>query len=467
MFETLDESALLDVMLRAQRRERIDLAERLLAAGRLCLLRLPDQSGPGERSRWCVDDWEAVAIEVGGELGISRGRAGTVIQHGVELIERFPKLAKVFAAGDVDYRVITAILFRAGLIVDPEFLAVIDEQLAGLAGRWNALSREKICQLVDWRINEIDPAAIRAARPKKDGRFIDVGPGPAGLAEVWGRVHAEEGAAFDERLDRLADSVCPNDPRTKDQRRVDAFSALMAGTPVLACACGGADCTQESAGRAETQVVVHVLAEAEALTGKSDTPALVPGFGSIPAERVRDIAATTRVRPVAKPGDLKAESRYRPSRELAEYVRLRDMTCRFPGCDRPAEVCDLDHTVPWPLGPTHPSNLKATCRTHHLLKTFYVGPQGWSDQQLADGTVIWTSPAGRTYVTKPAGPLFFPQLAIPTGELILPDASANPTPGRGLAMPTRRQTRVDERASCIQWERGLNEKRWAADPPPF
>jgi hypothetical protein len=143
------------------------------------------------------------------------------------------------------------------------------------------------------------------------------------------------------------------------------------------------------------------------------------------------------------------------------------MTCRFPGCTRPAEVCDLDHTVPWPLGPTHASNLKAQCRTHHLVKTFFVGHNGWSDRQLPDGTVIWTSPAGRTYTTKPAGALFFPQLAVPTGELALPDPPVVPSAGRGLAMPTRRQTRAAERANRIQWERELNEKRWAADPPPF
>ena len=49
-----------------------------------------------------------------------------------------------------------------------------------------------------------------------------------------------------------------------------------------------------------------------------------------------------------------AEPRYRPSAALAELVRCRDLTCRFPGCDAPAQVCDIDHTIPHPLGPTHP-----------------------------------------------------------------------------------------------------------------
>jgi hypothetical protein len=69
------------------------------------------------------------------------------------------------------------------------------------------------------------------------------------------------------------------------------------------------------------------------------------------------------------------------------------------------------------------------------VKTFYSGPTGWNERQLPDGTLIWTSPSGRTYTTTPAGALFFPQLAIPTGELVLP-TTAPPGQNRGLAMPT-------------------------------
>jgi hypothetical protein len=50
---------------------------------------------------------------------------------------------------------------------------------------------------------------------------------------------------------------------------------------------------------------------------------------------------------------------------LERFIRCRDLTCRFPGCDRPAELCDIDHTVPYPLGLTHPSNLKCVCRKQH------------------------------------------------------------------------------------------------------
>ncbi|WP_019972579.1 hypothetical protein [Mycobacterium sp. 141] len=98
------------------------------------------------------------------------------------------------------------------------------------------------------------------------------------------------------------------------------------------------------------------------------------------------------------------------------------------------------------------------------MKTFY---STWNDQQLPDGTVIWTSPTGRTYTTTPRGALFFPQLATPTGELTLPKTPRLDIPARGLAMPTRRRTRAQEKAYRIETERRSNRTRYAADPPPF
>ncbi|OBI23828.1 hypothetical protein A5711_10020 [Mycobacterium sp. E2238] len=75
----------------------------------------------------------------------------------------------------------------------------------------------------------------------------------------------------------------------------------------------------------------------------------------------------------------RAEPRYIPSARLADFVRCRDLTCRAPGCDRPAVDCDIDHTIPYADGgPTHSSNLKCLCRQHHLLKTFW----GWRDEQV-------------------------------------------------------------------------------------
>lgn len=447
----------------AQRDERSATARRVLAAGRLVQVRAGDAVDEMERLNWCIDNWEQVAAEVGAELGISRNRASSLMNYGVELLERLPRLGAAFAAGDVEFRVVRDIVFRVGLITDPAMLAEIDTTLAERAVTWNAYSPARVKQVIDRYVVILDPAAVRVARSAQDDRHVTFGECENGMVRFWGALRAADAAVLDRTLDELASTVCATDTRTKDQRRADALTALAAGPVQRACECGAADCPCRTAAPTGA-VVIHVLAEAATLAG-GDTPGFLPGFGAVPAEAVRDLAGRARTRELRAPADLKAEHHYRPSTALADFIRCRDLTCRFPGCDKPAEVCDFDHTVPWGLGgPTHPSNMKLLCRLHHLVKTFI---PGWTDVQHPDGTVTWTSPSGRTHITNPGGALFFPQLAAPTEGLNLTVRRDDSSPCRTLRMPTRRRTRADERAARIAWERGLNERRWAEDPPPF
>jgi hypothetical protein len=161
--------------------------------------------------------------------------------------------------------------------------------------------------------------------------------------------------------------------------------------------------------------------------------------------------------PLAHPIDAAPEPGYVPSKTLADFVRCRDLTCRWPGCDRPAFDCDLDHTVPHADGgPTHASNLKCYCRTHHLVKTFW----GWRDQQLPDGTIILNSPAGKIYVTTPGSALLFPSLCLPTGDVRAPelDRPDDPCGARIAMMPKRRRTRAQDRAHRVAAERRQNHQ---------
>ncbi|MCV7347416.1 HNH endonuclease signature motif containing protein [Mycolicibacterium rhodesiae] len=467
MFEGRTDADLLEMMRRGQRNERVAIAERLLAAGRLCQQRMQSVEA-AERAQWCVDNWEAVAAEVAAELGISQGRASSQMSYGVQLIERLPKLGALFASGAIEYRIVITAVFRTGLITDADILDAVDTRLAEQAAGWNTCSEEKLKERIDWFVRERDPNAVRAARRADDDRHIETTPAADGMAEIYGRVRASDAAAFDQRLNQLAATVCRDDSRTTRQRRSDALGAWANGDSTMFCDCGSDDCpTRSGNDTAPGQFVIHLLADAKTITGEASTPALLPGYGGIPAETVRTLAKRAKLRPVVGGKELSAEPRYRPSTALAEFIRCRDLTCRFPGCDRPASVADIDHTVPYPLGPTHPSNLKLLCRLHHLLKTFYAGPGGWTDRQLHDGTVIWTSPSGRTYTTKPGGALFFPQLSSPTPELKLPEAPTQNQPRRGVMMPARRRTRAQDRADRIRWERGLNEARATAHPPPF
>jgi hypothetical protein len=199
----------------------------------------------------------------------------------------------------------------------------------------------------------------------------------------------------------MAAAVCDNDPRTLEQRRADALGALGHGADRLSCQCGNPDC--DAAGTQPGTVIVHVVAHEDSLsddtpvqldgqeapaptwaqlrdmtfrealtdprpppTGPAATPpAVLLGGGMLPAPVLAaKIAGTAKLVPIVHPGQAPPERRYIPTAVLATFIRCRDMTCRFPGCDEPAHHCDIDHTIAYPAGPTQASNLKCLCRKH-------------------------------------------------------------------------------------------------------
>ncbi|MGN7780597.1 DUF222 domain-containing protein [Mycolicibacterium sp. 22603] len=459
--------------------ERVAVAAKVVAAGRFALARMAEL---GHRCEdLIVDDWELVAAELGAELGISRGRACTLITQGRDLLTRLPAFAEVFGGGAVDLRVLRVILHRCALLTDPDIMTIVDAQLAADAPSWNALSDERVGELIDWMIVEVDAVAVRRARETRRRRHLSVAPVGDGMVEIYGVVDAAKGAVFDQGVEALARTVCPHDPRTHAQRRADAVDALALRATRIACLCGQQDCPAAGNEAPSGQFVIHVLAEqgtvaaAQGRPGQSGNtgapaktprPALLPGYGPITIDQLADLLPAARIRPVPEAADLGAELGYQPSRKLADFVGCRDLTCRWPGCTMALARCDIDHTTPWPYGPTHPSNTKLYCRIQHLIKTFHCGPGGWNDHQHPDGTLTLTAPNGRTYTTKPDGALFFPQFTVATAELGAIDIPP-PIPGRERAAPKRSRTRTQNRAYRIAHERALNRAAIAADPPPF
>lgn len=475
-FSGVDDAGVVDAITTASRAQNASCAAELAAIGELYARRAPEDDV--DRINWAIDGHDNVVAEIAAALGISRGRARGRLRYAIELRERLPRVAEVFARGDIDFRLMAAVVSRTELVDDPELIAKLDAAIARHGHRWMRLSEPKLLERIDMWVERFDPAGKKLPVTRNEDRYVDVGPVGSGLAGVWAQLHAPDGVALDQKLDGLAATVCPADPRTKQQLRADALGALAAGLETMRCQCGSPDCSA-TARRSGTDVVIHVLADQATVGGDSQAPGYLPGYGPLPATLLRELAATAKLKPLVLPSS-DPEPGYRPSAALAEFVRLRDLSCRFPGCDQPAEVCDLDHTVPFPLGPTHPSNLKLLCRHHHLLKTFYTGLGGWADCQLPDGTVKWTAPTGHTYTTKPGGALFFPTLGTPTGELVLPTSIPPRDANRGLMMPARRRTRAAERATRMAYERAVNEARIAADaartaariaacndPPPF
>jgi hypothetical protein len=470
-----DDATVVSAIAECARMEAAAAARRLAAIGEY-VSRHAD--GPTDCAYWSCDNWDAMAAETAAAQGISHAMASGQMYLAVALRDRLPQVAALFAAGTITARLASAIVWHTDLIKDPDTMRLVDTKLAEDAVHFGPMSVTKTAQAIDAVVVQYDPDALRRARDTARSRefVINQNGDKSGTAAVWGRLYATDAAVLDRRLSQMAYAVCQDDPRTVAQRRADALGALAAGADWLACGCGNSDCPGGAAAdERAASVVIHVVADASAVdTGsKPDVPAerkplaVVSGGCVIPPAFVAELArAGAKVRPVRHPADAPPESGYRPSAELERFIRCRDMTCRFPDCDRPAEFADIDHTVPYPYGPTQASNLKCLCRKHHLLKTFW---SGWRDQQWSDGTIVWTSPTGHTYTTHPGSRLLFPALCLPTGELPTPVKQyANPG-NRGVMMPTRHRTREQDRARRIDAERALNAARVVErnQPPPF
>jgi hypothetical protein len=198
-----------------------------------------------------------------------------------------------------------------------------------------------------------------------------------------------------------------------------------------------ADTTSALHGPVALQVHLDLTLPADALRATGTAPGRIPGYGDIPAATTHDLTATATttgtatgtgtgtgttgctVRPVvydpatgrltgfaATPtpipmtwlADLQPGRGYQHPARLDTAARLRDGTCRAPGCTRPATRCDCDHVVPYPAGPTTLTNTCCLCRRHHRLKTH---APGWHLTLDPDGTATWTTPTGTRHTTHP------------------------------------------------------------------
>jgi hypothetical protein len=154
------------------------------------------------------------------------------------------------------------------------------------------------------------------------------------------------------------------------------------------------------------QIRIGVVVPLSTLLGLSDAPGeLVDRSGLIPGEVLRDQIADALepdsrdevlfTRLLTDDGgrliDTTELGRY-PSARLAQAIKIRAGTCRFPSCNVPADRCDLDHHQRWPEGRTSAQNLDPLCRRHHRGKTF-----AWLASIRDHDAIDWTMPDAERY----------------------------------------------------------------------
>lgn len=449
---------------------------------------------PEGHAHFACDDYAAAAAEIAAALTIGHGRAEGEMDLALALRDKFPRVAALFARGLLTARRVWLIVDRARLVVDAESLEALDGAVTERVIGWGPLSEYKLIQHLDMWIETIDPDAVRRTREQLRDRDFAVGSDRDGSATVpvFGRLSKSDAAIVKQRIENMARAACRFDPRTLKQRRADALGAICAGSFHLACLCGRGDCLAAVDDGRASSVTIHVITDADGLLAGVDpeihggpdddeptappepdtdtavdecaaqsaprrrSAGIVAGHGVIPPVLLAElIARGAKIRYVATALDATPEARYRPSVALDEAVRVRDMTCRAPGCDRPAVGADIDHTIAWPAGPTAGPNLKCYCRIHHLIKTFW---PGWADRQGPDGTVVVTTPTGHNYITRPDSQLLWRTAPPPPPGESAPDPPPAPLldPRRSWKMPKRHRTRDQARADYIRRERALN-----------
>jgi hypothetical protein len=153
-----------------------------------------------------------------------------------------------------------------------------------------------------------------------------------------------------------------------------------------------------SAVRAQVLVTVPVVA----LMGLTDEPAMLDGYGPIPASMARELVANgadSFHRVLVDPRDGApleiGRTSYRVTKAMRNWLRMRDGKCPFPGCNNNSLDNEADHLLAWQHGGTTGiSNLGQPCPKHHKLRH----TSGWEPTPATqDEPPGWTSPSGRHY----------------------------------------------------------------------
>jgi hypothetical protein len=250
-------------------------------------------------------------------------------------------------------------------------------------------------------VTAVDPAGARARRRKAaeqdHGVFLNpLEPGTSEIRAVMPTAYAEavyqavRMLAKDSRFE-VADGCI-----TKGQRQAAALVALTLGDPGSVAEVTGA------VHEAKLKVHVNVLVPLETITSNSDACGRI-GNTPATADEVRDLIAaaaeSSMIRRLVTDSTgciLDAgRSHYLASDIQKLVITLRDGCCRFPGCNAPAERCEVDHVVPYDAGgPTDLWDLGPLCKHHHQMKTSGYWHIITSHR---NGTCRWRSPLGRIY----------------------------------------------------------------------
>jgi hypothetical protein len=385
--------------------------------------------------------WTSFRREVAVARRLSDHGAAAEIRAAVALTGPMPSTLALLEGGGITVQRARTFLTELEA-VDDDVVRAVDAQLA-----------ERVAHLPLWRIKQETRRAVAKADPDdaarrtaegNDGRAVSLLPQPDDQACVVITGPAVPLTRWYATLDRRGRALkSAGDLRTLAQLRFDlATSSFPCAVHESAELDPRARTDDAAAGlrpsfvepadldcRVSRPVQANITVPVETALGLSNEPGWLDGFGwlSAPTCRLLLVDAELRrvcvqsgtgqvvdvaerdVRPLPTPagvrsalvhmvlGDIspsavasRAEDQHEPSPPLRAFVELRDRYDDGPtGTRAAATVCELDHEIPFPHGPTAAWNLTARATRTHQLKH-----AGWTPLRTPTST-IWFSPAGQ------------------------------------------------------------------------
>ncbi len=332
--------------------------------------------GTSRVCRWggegCPEVTEFAVTEYAAALGQSTETGRRQLAKAVEAHYRLTRCWARLVAGDLP-------AWKLGYIADrticlaPAAAVFVDTQVAAVAHR---IGPAQLHRLITEATARFDPDRAGADRQAAaDARRVDVRLADlttAGTVYVEGEVDLADALDLETTLATGAEQQrLLGSAESLDVRRSVALGELARGQVTLDLSSIGAEAAPRP--RRRRQVVLHVHLEHAAVLGAGGLARVQEAAGPVTAEQVRTWCGNPDTQVTAQPVLDLAEhlhvDSYQASTRLKLQTQLRDRTCAFPFCLRPAQRCDCEHRVPHQHdsddgGPTCSCNLAPCCRRH-------------------------------------------------------------------------------------------------------
>jgi hypothetical protein len=325
---------------------------------------------------------EAAVADIAVRLSLSEATVGALVRRGEVVLARALGVWNLFRDGEISPENVACVAdVLESLPSDAASDARVADRAVELANLVPTRFRERLRVFRD-RVHP-EPQVERHERARAERR-VWRDHGDDGMSWLGVHLPAPDAEAAWQRIDGIARQLatCADESRTLDQIRADAMADILTGKNDPAT---------------EPRVTVGVLVPVLTLLGVDDAPATLEGRIPIDPETARRLAVKAPsfhrilTHPISSAVLDVDRTSYRPPADMARLLALRDVTCRHPGCGRPAKRCDIDHTIDWAQGgTTSVRNLAHLSRRHHTLKH----RTRWTVEQRPDGVIRWTSPTG-------------------------------------------------------------------------